>query len=117
MAAILFLVGIFFLWGLIKPQINLYKANTEKKAAVAEAKAKRDSATYLAQAEVERAKGVAAANKEIAESLTDRYIEWLYVDQMDQLGDHSIIYVPTEGGIPILDAGRGVNSGDAGSAD
>lgn len=92
-------------WGFIGPQLRLYKANTEKQAAVAEAKAVADSARYLANAEIVRAEGVAEANRIIADSITDEYTRWLYVDQLDEINGQ-IIYVPTEAGIPILEAGQ-----------
>ncbi len=66
---------------------------------------KAEAATLLADAEVERAKGVAQANEIIADSLTDEYIRWLYVDQLDQTNGQ-IIYIPTEAGLPILEAGN-----------
>lgn len=109
-AFVLICVGVWGVFRLVSPQLNLYKANTEREIEVREAKAHRDAAVLLAEAEVNRAKGVAAANELIAESITEEYIRWLYVDQMDQLGDHSVIYIPTEGGIPILEAGRQVQS-------
>jgi hypothetical protein len=98
----------FVLWlaiALIGPQLRLYRANTEKQAAVAEARARADAAVYLKDAEVTRAEGVAEANEIIAESITDEYVRWLYVDQLDQV-QGQIIYIPTEGGIPILEANR-----------
>lgn len=102
------------------PQYNLYKSNTEKKQIIGEAKARADAAFYEAErnkeiaqanadAEVIRAKGVAAAQEAITETLTPQYIQWLYVDQMDSMaetGKATIIYVPTEGGIPVMEAGR-----------
>jgi hypothetical protein len=102
---IVFCFVLLWLQGLISPQLHLYKANVEKKAAVAEAKAHANAAVFLAKAEVTRAEGVAAANKIIAESITDEYVRWLYVDQLPEI-DGQIIYVPTEAGIPILEAER-----------
>lgn len=89
----------------LKPQYKLYQANTEKQAAVADARARAESAKFDAQAEKTRAAGVAAANKIVSASITDQYIRWLYVDQMDRL-QGQVIYVPTEGGLPILEAGK-----------
>lgn len=100
------------------PKYRLYRANVEKQAAIAEAKAQSDAevyraeravteAQYKSEADVIRAQGVAEANRVIAESLTDEYIRWYYVDQIKDSGA-SIIYVPTEGGIPLLESGRAV---------
>jgi hypothetical protein len=109
LAAVVLCFAIYFVFRLAGPQLNLYKANTEKKAAIAEARAKADAARYLAEAEVARAKGVAEANRVIAASITEEYVRWLYVDQMDQL-QGQVIYIPTEGGIPILEAGTRHNA-------
>lgn len=104
-SVILLIVGVVIVAKLVGPQLNLYKANTEKKAAIAEAKALADSAEFKAQAEVTRSEGVAEANKIIAESITDEYVRWLYVDQLDEV-QGQVIYIPTEGGLPILEATR-----------
>jgi len=104
-AVVLLLFAIFISARLIGTQLNLYKANTEKQAAIAEAKALADSAAFKAEAEVTRSEGVAKANKIIAESITDEYIRWLYVDQLDEI-QGQVIYIPTEGGLPILEANR-----------
>lgn len=100
---------IVFGWLMVKPQINLYRANTEKKALIAEAKAQNEAAKYRAEAEITRANGVAEANKVVASSITPEYTQWLYVDQLDTIAAASgatVIYVPTEGGLPVLEAGR-----------
>lgn len=87
----------------------LAHAQSSKEVAVAEAKAKMESATLLAQAEVERAKGVAQANKIIGDSLrgNDSYLRYLWI--MEVAGhdaDKTIVYVPTEGNLPVLEASR-----------
>lgn len=108
-ASIALLLAIVFLFLLTMPQIRLYRANTEKQAAIAEAKARRDSAVYLSEAEIERARGVAEANKIIAQSISDEYTRWLYVSNLAELAEKSgatVVYVPTEGGVPVLEAGR-----------
>jgi regulator of protease activity HflC (stomatin/prohibitin superfamily) len=85
----------------------LAHAQSSKEVAVAEAKAKMESAELLAQAEITRAKGVAEANKIIGESLKNNkeYLSYLYINNMDT-ARASFIYIPTEAGLPILEAGR-----------
>ncbi len=102
---ITFLVMLIWCWKLVSPRYTLYQANIERQVQVADARAKAEAATLLADAEVERSKGVAEANAIIADSLTPEYITWLYVDQLDRT-DNQIIYIPTEGGLPILEAGQ-----------
>lgn len=87
----------------------LAHAQSSKEVAVAEAKAKMESAELLAQAEVKRAVGVAQANKIIGESLkgNDAYLRYLWIQNLenaDTMGQ--VIYVPTEAGLPILEASR-----------
>ena len=64
-------------------------------------------------AEVIRAKGLAASQDIIASTLTEEYLRYLYIDALAG-GDGQIIYVPTEAGLPILEAGRGVEPTEPG---
>lgn len=85
----------------------LAHAQSSKEVAVAEAKAKLESATLLAQADTIRAQGVAASNRIIGQSLKDNeaYLHWLWIDNMDKT-QNQVIYVPTEASLPIMEAGR-----------
>lgn len=120
------ILGVVVAFGLIGgsmygcPQYNVYvertsgeaalaKANQNREIQVREATAKRDAAKMLAEAEIERAKGIAAANKIIGDSLRDNegYLRWLWIDALREGKDgNTIIYVPTEAGLPILESGR-----------
>lgn len=88
-------------------EAELKKAEWTRQIAVKEAMAKKDSAVLLAQAEIERAKGVAEANKIIGESLknNEAYLRYLWVDSL-QHTKNQVVYVPTEGALPILEAGK-----------
>ena len=73
---------------------------------VLEAKALKDAAVLQAEAEVERAKGASAANKILGESLkgNPEYLTYLYIQNLenaDNSKEKTVIYVPTEKGIPI----------------
>ena len=87
---------------------QLKEAEWSKQIAIEEARALRDSATLKAEAEIERAKGVAEANKIISDSLknNDEYLRYLWIDQLASGNAGQIIYVPTEAGLPILEASR-----------
>jgi regulator of protease activity HflC (stomatin/prohibitin superfamily) len=89
----------------------LAKANQNREIAVREAQAKMDAAKLLAQAEVERARGVAAANKIIGDSLKDNeaYLRYLWIDKLEG-SKQTTIYIPTEAGLPILEAGKRENA-------
>lgn len=86
---------------------RLAEAESSRQIAVQEAKAKMESASMLADAEVARAKGVAEANRIIGESLKghEEYLRYLWIHNLET-GSNSVIYVPTEAGLPILEAGR-----------
>lgn len=88
-------------------QAELARASSNRKIAIQEAEAKMESAKMLAQAEVERAKGVAEANKIIGESLhgNESYLRYLWIQGL-QDKDNNTIYIPTEAGLPILEAGK-----------
>ena len=105
------------LWGC--PQYNVYSARKEGEAilahaqssrevAVAEAKAKMESAELLAKADIIRAGGVAQANTIIGESLkgNEAYLRYLWIQNLENNKGAQVIYVPTEAGLPILEAGR-----------
>ncbi len=98
----------FNLWSsALSGEAELRKADWNRQITVREAQAKKDSAVLLADAEVERAKGVAKANKIIGDSLkgNEEYLRYLWIDSLQQTKDQ-IIYVPTEAGLPILEAGK-----------
>lgn len=86
------------------------RAEQDRKVRVLEAQAALESAKLQADAEVERAKGVAAANKIIGESLhqNEAYLRWLWIKELSEAGHNTpqVIYVPTEAGLPILEAGH-----------
>jgi hypothetical protein len=88
-------------------QAELAHAEYNRQIKVYEAKAAEESAKHYAQAEIERAKGVAEANKIIGKSLKDNeaYLRYLWIQGL-QTNQMSVVYVPTEAGLPILEAGR-----------
>jgi regulator of protease activity HflC (stomatin/prohibitin superfamily) len=96
----------------LKGKALLAHAQYSKEVAVAEAKAKMESAELLAQAEVSRAKGVASANQIIGESLRDNetYLWYLWITDVAGANiDKTVVYVPTEANLPVLEALRFAN--------
>ena len=63
-------------------------------------KAKKD-----AEIEVAKAEGVAKSNSIIANSITDNYLRYKWVEGL-QRNEMQVIYVPTEANLPIMEAGR-----------
>lgn len=88
-------------------EAELVRAEQTRKIKVAEANAHKDSALLLAEAEVIRAKGVAEANKIIGDSLNNNesYLRYLWIQGL-QTNNMQVVYVPTEAGLPILEANR-----------
>ena len=90
----------------IEGKKRLAEAEWSKKIQIADANARAEAAKALAQVEIERAKGVAEANKIIGQSLdgNEGYLRYLWIDKLDK--GNQVIYVPTEAGLPILEAGK-----------
>ena len=82
------------------------KAEQNRKIKIEEAKANLEAEKLNAQAEIERAKGAAEAIRIENGSLTPSYIQYLWVRQQSNLNDKTVIYVPTEANLPILEANR-----------
>ena len=114
-----FVIGVFTLgmWGCpryevyqqsLKGEAEFKRAEQNRQITIEEAKAKKESAKMLSEAEVERARGVAEANKIIGESLKDNegYLRYLWIQGLQEGATPQVIYVPTEGGLPIMEAGR-----------
>jgi regulator of protease activity HflC (stomatin/prohibitin superfamily) len=88
-------------------EAKLREAQWSRQVAVKSALAKKEAAVLLADAEVERARGVAKANKIIGQSLehNEAYLRYLWIDHL-QNERNQVIYVPTETNLPILEANR-----------
>lgn len=82
------------------------KAEQNRKIKIEEAKANLEAEKLNAQAEVERAKGAAEAIKIENGSITPAYIQYLWVRQQSNLNDKTVIYIPTETNLPVLEASR-----------
>lgn len=122
------LIMLFFVWGYptLKPwwaeqdgkaelaqaeqnrQILITQAEAENVAATSKALTRIKLAEADAQAEVARAEGVAKANQIIGESLKghNEYLKYLYITGITTKENKEVIYIPTEAGLPILEAGR-----------
>jgi len=125
----MFMLVLIFSGCYIWPKYNVYAQRMEGEAQLAHAHASRqvqiqdaqsrlEAARSLALAEIERAKGVAEANRIVGDSLkgNEAYLRYLYIDGLKDKDNQTIIYVPTEGGLPILEAGRGLNAKHPASA-
>ena len=82
------------------------KAEQNRRIKIEEAKANLEAEKLNAQAEEERAKGAAEAIKIENGSITPAYIQYLWVRQQNNLNDKTVIYIPTETNLPVLEASR-----------
>ena len=55
-----------------------------------------------ARQQIEEAKGLAEAQQIIAAGLTPAYLTFHYIEKLSELPAGSVVYVPTEGGIPLM---------------
>ena len=114
-AAVLLIVAVIagLMWGL--PQYNVWQQEQSGRAQLAEAEYSRqilireaeanlEAEILNAQAEVARAEGAAEAMYAVQDALSDEYIRYLWVRMM--AGNENVIYIPTEGSLPILEAGN-----------
>lgn len=95
-------------------QAILAEAEYSRQARVEEAKAKEAAAELEGKAELTRAEYAAKANAALAEGLggPEAYLRYLYIRMLEEQGQSgSIIYIPTEAGMPVLEAGRSVKNG------
>jgi regulator of protease activity HflC (stomatin/prohibitin superfamily) len=85
----------------------LAEAQSSRQVAILEARAKRESAVSLAEAEVLRAEGAAKANRILQDSLggPEGYLRYLQIQALEE-SKASLIYVPTEAGLPVTEASR-----------
>ncbi|MEA3248221.1 MAG: membrane protease subunit [Nanoarchaeota archaeon] len=100
------------LWGIpnykvyareLNGKAQLREAEWNRQIAIQEAEALKASAKLKAEAEITRARGIAEANEIISRSLTKEYIQYKFVEGLND-GNTEVIYVPTETNLPLLEA-------------
>ncbi|MCU0401367.1 MAG: hypothetical protein MUE75_10225 [Algoriphagus sp.] len=107
----------FGLWGC--PTYNVWqqemsgraefaKAEQNRRILIEEAAANLEAEKLNAQAEVERAKGASEAIAIENGAITEKYIQYLWVRQQKNLSDKTVIYIPTEANLPLLESTRGL---------
>jgi hypothetical protein len=93
----------------LEGQAELARATQNRQIKIQESQAKADAAKFEAEAEITRAHGVAKANEIIGGSLkgNKEYLHYLWINALNErAGEQTIVYVPTEANIPIMEAGR-----------
>ena len=120
------IVAFFVVMAFVRPWYNVWsqemegkaefaKAEQNRKIKIEEARANLEAEKLNAQAEIERAKGAAEAIKIENGSITPTYIQYLWVRQQSDLSDETVIYIPTESNLPLLESTK-MNSLGQGNA-
>jgi len=78
------------------------EARLEREQQVASERFQTEIIQERAQQAIEEAKGVAEAQKIISEGLSPAYLTYHYIEQLGTLPAGSVVYVPTEGGVPLM---------------
>ena len=109
LASLFFIIPWYNVWQQeMSGKAEFAKAEQNRKIKIEEAKANLEAEKLNAQAEIERAKVAAEANRNENGSLTPTYIQYLWVRQQSNLNNKTVVYIPTEGNLPILEATRPV---------
>lgn len=89
---------------------EMAKAEQNRKILVEEAKARLEAEKLNAQAEIERAKGMAEAMKVENGTLNETYNQYLFIRTLEKLADKGslpqIIYMPSNGLVPTMDVSK-----------
>ena len=108
--AVCFLIPYYNVWQQeMSGRAELAKAEQNRKIKIEEARANLEAEKLNAQAEIERAKGAAEAIRIENGSLSPTYIQYLWVRQQSDLNNKTVIYIPTEGNLPVLESTRIIN--------
>ncbi len=94
----------------MRGKAQLAEAEQNRRIKVEEARANLEAEKLNAKAEIERAKGAAEAIKIENGTLTSTYIQYLWVRNQSNLNEKTVIYIPTEANLPILEAGKRNNA-------
>jgi regulator of protease activity HflC (stomatin/prohibitin superfamily) len=104
---------LIIIFAVITPLAKPWWATQTGKAELAQAEQNRQIIVIQAiadkDAEITRAEGVAKANEIIGQSLkgNEDYLRYLYITGVtSNSNNREVIYIPTEAGLPILEAGR-----------
>ena len=106
----MWLLPIYGVWAAGKTgDAALAEAHGEQRMQVAQARGRVEAATLNKQAEIIDAEAVAKSIEIISNKLKGNhgYLQWQWIKMMENRNaDADTIYVPTEAGLPILEAGK-----------
>ena len=105
--AVMIIIPIYRVWNAEQTgKAELARAEGNRKIRILEAQSNLEAEKMNAQAEIERAKGAASAIEIENGKLTETYIRYLWVRQQNNLNDKTVIYIPTDGSLPLLESTR-----------
>ena len=89
-------------------EADLMQAHKEQQIQVSKAQGRLDAAELNKKSAIVEAEAVSAQIEKIGKQLTehDLYLKWQWIKMMEERPDSSVIYVPTETNLPILEAGK-----------
>ncbi|HVY72960.1 MAG TPA: membrane protease subunit [Candidatus Paceibacterota bacterium] len=89
-------------------EADLQQAHKEQQIQVSKAQGRLDAANINKQAAIIEAEAVASQIETIGQTLTkhDLYLRWQWIKMMEERPNGSVIYVPTEANLPIMEAGK-----------
>lgn len=89
-------------------EADLQQAHKEQQIQVSKAQGRLDAAKLNKEAAIIEAEAVSEQITKIGAQLTehDLYLKWQWIKMMEEKPEGSVIYVPTEASMPILEAGR-----------
>lgn len=92
-------------------EADLQQAHREQQIQSAKAQGRLDAAELNKKAAIIEASAVSEQIKAIGDELKDHdlFLKWQWIKMMEEKPDSSVIYVPTEAGLPILEAGKRIN--------
>lgn len=105
----LFGLPVWRVWAQSKQgEADLQQAHKEQQIQVSKAQGRLDAASINKQAAIIEAEAVSAQIERIGKTLTehDLYLRWQWIKMMEERPNNSVIYVPTEANMPILEAGK-----------
>ena len=116
----LVLFGLIVLWSLVgypkwrvwaslkKGESELQHSLNQQKIQITQAQSRLDAASLNKDAAIVEAEAVSEQIKRIGNQLTqhDLFLKWQWIEMMEKRPENSVIYVPTEASMPILEANR-----------
>src|SRR5690554_3970054 len=107
-AALMFGLPVYNVWQQeMAGKAEMAKAEQNRRILVEEAKAKLEAEKLNAQAEIERARGMAEAMRVENGTLNETYNQYLFIRTLEKLADKGslpqIIYIPSDGLLPVMD--------------